>query len=645
MSEHLTTVVRWARCEPFSPLSNQQVLEYLHFKHYPIPTHRTTKQPTTNMESLQKMLTKIEDPVLEGVLEARHLKKAEGYLTDKYVGRDGRIHPLYTTLPQTGRLSSRRPNLQNLPQGRGSEVMKQAVDYIRGSFVADDGYVLAEMDWRAIEALLVGWFAGDEAYMEASKKGVHDIFGSHLLFMDGLLEKPKTPWDEDLSSWIEWFKKEHKGVRDKAKKRIHAGAYGQGPFNMARDLGIPVAEVRKLDKVFASMAPKVIEWQESTRRRAHAEGRLTNPFGFCVSPDTRILTADLEWKPAKKLLIGESLLALEEERLPGRRARWYSPSVVTSTGLMKRETVLVALSNGDAVVTTTDHPWLASQCATSGKWIWCEASRLRKGQKVLKALPTWETLQTRQAGWLAGLFDGEGHWSVLNKTAQNKSHVLAMSQNPGLVLHEAIRVARHFGFSINVDNRKAKCSTLRINGKLADKLRFLGELRPIRLLQKLNFATLGEVQSYEDVRVSSVTNLGMREIVSLSTSSRTYFAEGYAMHNTLPFFHVMEKRDGEWVLGREASECLAFLPQSTGAAMLREVLVDLGDHPEEGDTFQLLIPTHDSITFQVLEGEVDRIIRLVQASMEREWPQLGGLKVETETKVGKRMNEMEVWRG
>lgn len=390
----LHTVLRWARCEPFSPLSNQQVMEYLAYKKYPIPKHRTTKQPTTNMESLQKMLLKVEDPVLEGVLEARHLKKAEAYLTDKYVGRDGRIHPLYTTLPQTGRLSSRRPNLQNLPQGRGSEVMKQAVDYIRGSFVADDGYLLAEMDWKAIEALLVGWFAGDESYMEASKKGVHDIFGSHLLFMDGVIPAPKTPWDADLPEWIEWFKEAHKPVRDRAKKRIHAGAYGQGPYNMARDLGIPVAEVKKLDKVFASMAPKVIAWQEGTRRRAHAEGRLTNPFGF-----------------------------------------------------------------------------------------------------------------------------------------------------------------------------------------------------------------------------------------------------------TLPFFHVMEKRDGEWVLGREASECLAFLPQSTGAAMLREVLVDLGDHEEEGDTFQLLIPTHDSITFQVKEAEVSRVIKLVQASMERAWPELNGLSVSTETKVGRRMNEMKVWHG
>ncbi len=387
-------VLRWAVCEPFAPLSNQQVMDYLYHKGYDIPKHRTTKKPTTNMESIQKLLVKTDDMVLEKVLEARHLKKAESYLTDKYVGRDGRIHPLYTTLPKTGRLSSRRPNLQNLPQGRGSEIMKEAVEFVRGSFVADEGYTLAEMDWRAIEALLVGWFAGDEAYMEAAKKGVHDIFGSHLLFMDGLIPSPKTPWDEDLPSWIEWFKEHHKPVRDKAKKRIHAGAYGQGPYNMARDLGIPVGEVRKLDKVFASMAPKVVAWQENTRRRAHSDGRLTNPFGF-----------------------------------------------------------------------------------------------------------------------------------------------------------------------------------------------------------------------------------------------------------TLPFFHVMEKRDGEWVLGREASECLAFLPQSTGAAMLREVLVDLGDHPEEGSTFTLLVPTHDSITFQIREGEEDRVIRMVKESMERAWPQLGGLSVETETKVGKRMNEMEVWHG
>ena len=279
-SKYLLPTPRWALVEDFQPLSNQQVMEYLCFKGIPIPKHRTTKKPTTNLESLQKILTKVDDLVLEKVLEARHLKKAEAYLTDKYVGRDGRIHPLYTTLPKTGRLSSRRPNLQNLPQGRGSDIMEEAVGYIRGSFIADTGYLLCEIDWNAVEALLTGYFAGDADYMEAARKGVHDIFGSHLLYQDGVISAPKTPYDPDLPDWVKWFKTHHDDVRAKAKKRIYAGSYGQGPYNMARDLGIPVAEVRKLDKVFAAMAPKVIAWQESTRRRAHAEGRLVNPFGF-----------------------------------------------------------------------------------------------------------------------------------------------------------------------------------------------------------------------------------------------------------------------------------------------------------------------------------------------------------------------------
>lgn len=376
---------RWAKLKDFLPSSTQQVKAYLRHMRYKIPRERTTGKESTNEEGLETIIRqRPEDQVLPAILRARHLTKAVSYLDDAIVGRDGRIHPRYTFLPKTGRLSSKRPNLMNLPQGRKGDVMKEVASAIRSSIIPSPGCLLEERDWKAIEALLVGYFAGDDDYMLASKRGIHDIFGSHLLYRRGIISAPRTVHDPDLGEWIEWFKANHPNVRAIAKKRIHGGAYGQGAFNMARDLGVSLQEVRELDEVFATMAPKVEKWKAEVRRRAHSEG-LTNPFGASMT-----------------------------------------------------------------------------------------------------------------------------------------------------------------------------------------------------------------------------------------------------------FFEVFRKNaDGVMVLGKEANEVLAFLPQSTGAFMLREVLVTLDSHPEHGRAFWLLIPTHDSIAYEVLEEAAPMVREIVRATMERSWPELGGLTVETDYTVGR----------
>ena len=377
--------------DDFSPLSPKQVLAYFKHKGLKPPRHRKTKKPTTNDEALQEFIRQRADLVLEKVLEARHLNKAISYLDDTYLGRDGRLHPRYTYLPKTGRLSSKAPNIMNIPQGRGHDIMREAAQAIRGAMIPDEGFTLIDVDWKAIEAVLVGFFAQDEDYILAAKKGVHDIFASHLLVREGHLKEPWSARDTDLDSKIEWLKKKHKAVRDRAKKRIHAGSYGQGSYNMAKDLGISVAEVKVLDEVFAQMAPKVAKWQDATRRMAHYEGGLTNPFGY--------------------------------------------------------------------------------------------------------------------------------------------------SSN---------------------------------------------------------------------------------------------------------FFEVFRKgKNGEWVLGKEASEALAQNPQSTAAAMLRECLLLLGQ--QESDWFQLLIPTHDSITAQARTDRVADGVDLMSAAMCRPWPELGGLVVDIEIKTGPSMDQLKPW--
>lgn len=104
---------------------------------------------------------------------------------------------------------------------------------------------------------------------------------------------------------------------------------------------------------------------------------------------------------------------------------------------------------------------------------------------------------------------------------------------------------------------------------------------------------------------------------------------------------VLMDRDGKPKLGLEAPEACSFFPLSTESGMLREVLVDLGSQEECWSTFKLSIPEHDKVIGQIRDGEVDRILdSLVIPSMNRSWPELGGLRVGVDVEVGKTMQEM-----
>lgn len=242
-----------------------------------VPRHRRTKQPTTDEASLRKILLRYpQDPVIPLVLEARALLKAKGYLDDTYVGRDGRFHPSYTFHPDTGRLSSRSPNIMNQPQGRAGDAKAELAEAIRSAIVPSPGFLLVEADWKAIEAVLVGYFAQDPTYIRAARLGVHAILASHILGTPIQLDLP----DQEIARRVSLLKRAEPRVYAGSKKTIHARSYGEGVRAVARDLGCTVQEAQQYIDAYEEMAPLIRRWQDSTRARAHKEHRLVNPFGF-----------------------------------------------------------------------------------------------------------------------------------------------------------------------------------------------------------------------------------------------------------------------------------------------------------------------------------------------------------------------------
>lgn len=270
--------LRWAKREPFNPLSPPQVLQYLKLKGYKIPLDRKTRKPTTSDDALTEILRHNQDLLLEDVLEARGLNKALGYLKDTSLGRDGKFHPIYTFKPETGRLSSVRPNMQNVPNGGVDRELARA---IRSCIVPSrPGRVLLEVDWKAMEAVLTGYFAADNEYIAASQKDSHSWFAGYLLLDRGVIKEVPSPTREDFMDFAHWVKTNHKDTRALAKKINLATGYGMRWLLLASTLRCSASEAKRYLAIKESMAPKLKAWKENTWREAHHKGYLETPFGY-----------------------------------------------------------------------------------------------------------------------------------------------------------------------------------------------------------------------------------------------------------------------------------------------------------------------------------------------------------------------------
>ena len=272
---------RLALLQEFNAASSQQLLSYYKHKGYKIETDRRTRKPTTSEEAMERTLVDHpDDPILPMAIELRHIKKGLGDLKDSSLGRDGRFHSEFPYETDTGRLASKRPNLQNVPQGREGGVEGKVAHLIRSTIVPDPGKVLIEFDWKAIEAVLTGWFANDPGYIRLSLLDSHGFYTSHLLAADKKIEKPFEADDPELPSKLAWLKKNYETARALGKKINLALGYGMGPRLLARLLRIRPAEAVKYITIKDQMAPVVTKWKGLTQRQAHTSGHLVNPFGY-----------------------------------------------------------------------------------------------------------------------------------------------------------------------------------------------------------------------------------------------------------------------------------------------------------------------------------------------------------------------------
>jgi predicted RNA-binding Zn-ribbon protein involved in translation (DUF1610 family) len=276
----------------------------------------------------------------------------------------------------------------------------------------------------------------------------------------------------------------------------------------------------------------------------------------CVAKDTPILMQDLTWKKAEDLKKGDKLVSFEEKTKPGTNRRssegkWNGkgerkivPSEVSNMVIEKRHTLKVIFDNGDEVITTDDHYWLgmAENCRNQQ---WYRTDKLRIGQRVNKFISPWEKDNSYEAGWLSGFISGEG-------TLKGNGASIDFCQRPTVVLDVALEYCKKLDIKLGSLREKTgglgKGDTIYTNtlGGKWKTIETLGKLRIDRLINNINWDKFGGLNSNagnDTTRIIvDIIDNGTTEVSVLETTSSTYIANGYPMHNCNFDFPIINTR-------------------------------------------------------------------------------------------------------
>src|SRR6266568_409637 len=235
-------------------------LRHILFEKHQLPVLKKTKTgASTDYEVLEQLAT-MGHEVPRLLIEYRELSKLKSTYVDALPGfinpQTGRVHTSFNqTGAATGRLSSSEPNLQNIP------VRTPRGETIRRAFVAPPGARLVTADYSQIELRLLAHLSGDPAFVRAFEQG-GDIHRETAAIIFRVPQDRVTP-----------------EMRARAKTINFATIYGQGPFALARQLGITQDEAKEFIRQYFTRFAGVRAWLDRTVAEARQRGYVETLFG------------------------------------------------------------------------------------------------------------------------------------------------------------------------------------------------------------------------------------------------------------------------------------------------------------------------------------------------------------------------------
>ena len=189
-----------------------------------------------------------------------------------------RVHCSLNLNTETGRLSSRRPNLQNQPALDKDQYL------IRKAFKAKEGCSLIVADYGQLELRLLAHVAKCESMLSAFREGgcfhsrtavgMFDHVRQAVENGEVLLEKG-TQGDSDKPL----VKDKYAAERRRAKTLNFSIAYGKTAHGLAKDWGVSQQEAQSMLRAWYDDRPEVEMWRKDTIAAARSSGYTTTLMG------------------------------------------------------------------------------------------------------------------------------------------------------------------------------------------------------------------------------------------------------------------------------------------------------------------------------------------------------------------------------
>lgn len=233
--------------------SNAQVGQEIIRLGYSLPKTKTGK-PSTVEDDIAPFAS--ECKFVRDVLEYRgKIKLASTYgvswITNGWIESDGCVYSDFHQIgAATGRLSSSKPNVENIP-------VRETSDF-RKCFVALLGFVLIDADWSAQEPRIATYLSGDEQMLK--------IFQEHR---DVYIESARLMFGWELD-------KKDERRKTRMKPTVLGASYGLTEHGMEKKYGVPKEEGKELLETFFNTFEGMREWK---KRQQQSKDYVTTIYG------------------------------------------------------------------------------------------------------------------------------------------------------------------------------------------------------------------------------------------------------------------------------------------------------------------------------------------------------------------------------
>jgi DNA polymerase-1 len=241
----------------FNLASTKQLREVLFTERKLHPGKKTKTGYSTDVAVLEELAR--EDPVPALILRHRTLAKLKSTYVDTLAEQADRNSRLHTNFVQTGtatgRLSSREPNLQNIP------IRDEEGRRIREAFIADPGRILISADYSQIELVVLAHLSRDEGLCSAFREG-KDVHARTAALIFGIDES-------GVSS----------GQRRIAKTINFGVMYGMSAFRLSNELGISRTEAASFIAAYFNTYAGVRRYIDELIRKTEETGYASTILG------------------------------------------------------------------------------------------------------------------------------------------------------------------------------------------------------------------------------------------------------------------------------------------------------------------------------------------------------------------------------